>query len=252
MVRTMTTVYTEQVRCAICGEETECTGIGSTNALGSPDLDTRPPEMERSTIHAWVQRCPRCGYCASNLGQGESHIGDLLEKPEYVAQLREPDSPALANSFLCKAMIDDYNKEWANATWALIHAAWACDDASHSRQAQKCRERAVGMLGKAEESGQSLTDQGDTDTAILVDLMRRSDHLAEAKEVIQSRGHPSRETVIRKIMYYQILLIERGDLQSHTIAEALHGEQDRAASNTGTLDSDTACTTGKRWWQVWK
>jgi hypothetical protein len=57
----MTTLYREKSRCAVCGIATEYTSIGSTNAFGSPDLDTRPPEMQRSTIFAWVQRCPECG-----------------------------------------------------------------------------------------------------------------------------------------------------------------------------------------------
>ena len=59
---TMTTVYHQNITCAICGTEFEYTGIASTNAFGPTDLDTQPPEMERSTIDAWVQRCPQCGY----------------------------------------------------------------------------------------------------------------------------------------------------------------------------------------------
>lgn len=54
----MTTLYEAKAQCAVCGTESEYTGIGSTNSFGSPDLDTRPLKMKRSTIVDWIQRCP--------------------------------------------------------------------------------------------------------------------------------------------------------------------------------------------------
>ncbi len=44
----MTTIYNKKITCCLCNKESEYRGIGSTNAFGSPDLDTRPPQMQRS------------------------------------------------------------------------------------------------------------------------------------------------------------------------------------------------------------
>lgn len=46
----MTTIYSEAVKCPYCNTKVEITHLGSTNAFGAMDLDTRPPEMQRSTI----------------------------------------------------------------------------------------------------------------------------------------------------------------------------------------------------------
>ncbi|MBR4908658.1 MAG: hypothetical protein IKZ43_06585 [Acidaminococcaceae bacterium] len=46
----MTTMFRQKYKCAVCGAEQEFYGIASTNSFGSPDLDLRPPEMQRSTM----------------------------------------------------------------------------------------------------------------------------------------------------------------------------------------------------------
>jgi len=170
----MTTLYEHKVRCSVCGREAQYSGIGSTNAFGSPDLDTRPPEGERSTMFAWVQKCPNCGYCASDLSKVQPGAKDVVETPAYKKQLNNRHYPELANSLLCKAMVDEGTRYFVKATWAIIHAAWVCDDAGSFDQASECRRKAIEMLEKAEESGQDWAEQDGTSTAILVDLLRRS------------------------------------------------------------------------------
>jgi len=61
----MTTLFPQKETCFVCGNTSEHTVIGSTNAFGSPDLDLRPPEMQRSTITHRVQRCPTRATCRS-------------------------------------------------------------------------------------------------------------------------------------------------------------------------------------------
>lgn len=124
----MTTLYHEKKRCAVCGAQHEYTSIGSTNAFGSPDLDTRPPEMQRSTIFAWVQRCPKCGFCASNISKASDQAISVIRSEAYHEQLSDPSMPELANSFLCKSIIDETAGDYGSAAWSLIHAAWVCDD----------------------------------------------------------------------------------------------------------------------------
>ena len=51
----MTTVFPQTVRCSVCGAENEMMVVASTNTFGGTmDLDTRPPEMKRSTMRKEV------------------------------------------------------------------------------------------------------------------------------------------------------------------------------------------------------
>ena len=42
----MTTIFDTQKKCATCGTPSVIYEVGSTNSFGSPDMDTRPPEMK--------------------------------------------------------------------------------------------------------------------------------------------------------------------------------------------------------------
>lgn len=216
----MTTEIRDVLRCGLCAHESEFTIIGSTNAVGHPDLDTRPPPMERSTLFAWVQRCPGCGYCAAD-------ISNPCETPEVVAgeaykrQLNDNAFPALANSFLCKAMLDKVTDDLRAATWAHIHAAWACDDADHPAQAKKCRKNAAELLQLAESKGQKICDQRGLSTAILVDLLRRAGEREKAGLVLARPSKFKVDNVIKDILNFQAVLLDKRDPDCHTVEEVL-------------------------------
>jgi uncharacterized protein (DUF2225 family) len=216
----MTTLYEEKARCAVCGSETEHTVIGSTNTFGSPDLDTRPPEMKRSTIFAWVQRCPECGYCTSDVSAASSQAAAVVRSPEYTRQLSDSTCPELVNAFLCKALIDEGSGDYAAAAWSLIHAAWACDDAEKAEPARTCRGKAADMIEKALGNGQKVAEQDGADTAIRVDLLRRAGRASEARKLITTNRPASAEDIIADILDLQDALLTDGDEACHTIAEA--------------------------------
>jgi len=217
----MTTLYKEKARCAVCETVTEYTGIGSTNAFGSPDLDTRPPEMERSTIFVWVKRCPACGYCAADVSNAAPQAPSVVRSPEYARQLADLTYPELANRFLCKALLDKNSEDYAEASWSLIHAAWACDDAKRDVQAKTCRTKAADMIRNALERGQKIADQDGAEVAIQVDLLRRADRLSDARQLIQTQRPAITEEFILKILVFQETLIASGDKACHTISEVL-------------------------------
>lgn len=217
----MTTLYEKKVRCAVCGTETGLKGIGSTNTFGLPDLDTRPPEMRRSTIFAWVQQCPECGYCSSDVSKAPLQASSLIQSPEYRRQLTDSTCPKLANGFSCKALIDAGANDFASATWALIHAAWACDDAKKPDAAKTCRSKAADMMLKAIENGQEIAKQEGAETAIRVDLLRRAGRHAEARQLIATKGPAITEDIISKILAFQDALLGKDDEACHTISEAL-------------------------------
>jgi hypothetical protein len=229
----MTTVTEKRVRCCLCSAENEFIGIGSTNAFGSSDLDTRPPEMARSTIWAWVQCCQECGYCASDVAAPRPEAADVVSTKEYKRQLLDPTYPVWANSFLCKALIDSACREFSAATWALIHAAWVCDDSNRPDQAVMCREKAAEMLAVAEEHGQQVAKPGGWSTCILVDLLRRSGRLDDAQSVIAARRDTITEDDIVRILDFQTALIEKNDILCHTAAEVFGKEQQTGRGSHG-------------------
>jgi hypothetical protein len=215
----MTTVYKEKTRCSVCGTESEFYGIASTSTFGSADLDSRPPELKRSTIPAWVQRCPECGLCESDLSKSGPELRTIVQSQEYRDQLNDSAFPKLANSFMCRAIICWKSRDYAAATWALIHAAWVCDDLKCADKAVECRQKAADMLVLAEEQGY-MADQGGTSTVILVDLLRRSGRLNQARRVMAERREGITEEKILRILEFQSALIQKGDVSCHTIAEA--------------------------------
>ena len=155
----MTTHYKEIKPCSVCGAENEYIGISSTGTFGSQDLDSCPPERLRSTIFAWVQRCSDCGYCAADVSE-TCYAGarEIVNSQEYKERLNDPTYPELANSFLCKAIIDRKSRALAAATMALMWAAWSCDDSGHLDQARKCRQKAAEMLVIAEKNGKQVSN----------------------------------------------------------------------------------------------
>jgi hypothetical protein len=224
----MTTYYKEIKQCSVCGARNEYTGIGSTGTFGPQDLDTRPSERKRSTIVAWVQRCPDCGYCAVDLSEACCpEAREIVNSREYKERLNDPTYPELANSFLCKAIIDRKSGALAAATLSLMWAAWFCDDSGHLDQARVCRQKAAEMLVIAEDDGQQVFKREGANTAILVDLLRRSGQIEEARKAIAARRGGITEEVIVRILDFQATLLDKNDVSCHTIAEVI-GQDNRS------------------------
>ncbi len=138
----MTRWLQKAVRCGVCNAEGEYPMLASTNEFGSADLDMRPPEMRRSTMRGWVQRCHQCAYCAPDLSEGPAIASEVITSPAYCQQRENEAYPELANSFLCWSLIGKAADLDAEAGWAAVNAAWVCDDAEAPSAADQCRLRA--------------------------------------------------------------------------------------------------------------
>lgn len=213
----MTLIYSVSFECSICGASSQHGQIFSTNEMGSPDLDFRPSEYARSTISEWVQRCPECGYCSSNISKTLEKAKEIIQTPDYKKQLSDKNYPELANFFLCKAMIDDAHNMKVEATWSLIHAAWVCDDADNQPNAVNCRNKAALMLREVIELGEHLSKEEGINTVILVDLLRRSGQFEEARSEIKKNIALVDNDNYNKILEFQLILIQISDLNCYNI-----------------------------------
>jgi len=221
----LTTLYLEKAKCAVCGKRVKYTAVSSTNAYERPDLDARPSEMERSTMIFWINACPSCGYSAPDLSWRVKGLSEIVRSDSYQAQLNNPEFPELANAFLCFSLIQEHTGNYSRAGWHSIYAAWACDDYDNDGGAKKCRLKAVRLLQKARENGQSLGKRIGVEEAILADLLRRSGQFELALKVCDEGLRKNPERIISDILRFQKVLIGRSDVARHTVAEAIREDQ---------------------------
>lgn len=237
----MTTIFTSEVKCSVCGSLSAHPSVGSTNTFGgAPDLDTRPPEMMRSTIGSWVQRCPHCGYCARQLMQEAASADRTMNTIAYRQQLSATTFSELGNHFLCHALIREAERDAAAAGWAAIHAAWACDDVETSLHlwpqalpegtqespsaagsaAIRCRRRAIELLERARSAGQQFASEAGAEEAILADLYRRIGQFDRVEALCDHGIAKIPEDLIRQVLGFERELAQRSDMACHTISEA--------------------------------
>lgn len=225
----MTTLVDLQKTCYVCGNMGNYTGIGSTNTFcGTPDLDTRPPEMERSTISFWVQRCEVCGYCADDISTGTSGVVDLPKTQEYNDLLEGGSLSDLAATFLCSAMLQEAAGDQTGAGWAALHAAWVCDDAYDRPSADRCRAEALRHFNSARLAGESIADDKGIEDAIIADLLRRSGQFDETLEHCGDSLSRPCEPIIDGMLRFQIALAQRKDANCYTIAAAREFAEERS------------------------
>lgn len=228
----MTTIHTVNVKCALCGSVIEAISISSIYIRGFPDLDTRPSEMERSTICWWIQACPSCGYCAPRISQFIEKASELIQTPSYKSQLNNPEFPSLANKFLCYSLIQEHNGKYADAAWACIHAAWVCDDERYEIGSLKCRKKAIELLEKARENRIKYAKDKWTEITIMVDLLRRSGQFESALKVCEEGLKSRPEGIVSKILNFQKKLINDLDLSCHSVSEITTGNESKVENSS--------------------
>ncbi len=226
----MTTLRFLDQSCAVCGTQVRCSVLGSTNAFGSPDLDLRPPEMQRSTMSYWLQECSACGFVNADLAEAITGAAGVLASPEYQAVLTDEACPPLARRFARFALLRA--EDLATAGLALVHAAWACDDGRAAGRAAAYRSRAADLLSslpppdETAEDDEARASQG----VRVVDLLRRAGRFAEARALaarLADRPSLASQAVVGAVLRYQQRLIGAGDAGRHTIQEAMAGEGGR-------------------------
>jgi hypothetical protein len=218
----VTTICEVEVTCAICGSQQTVREIGSTNAVGPMDLDTRPPQMKRSTLHLWVHECEECGYVAADLGDAAEARQTAPLWHAYLAELNRADRPRVANRFVCRSLFDEAAGEHAAAGWRRLHAAWACDDAEQADEARVQRRAALECFERARAAGQRAEKSMIAgDEMLLADIARRAGEFAQAESYVAAglaqAGVSSR---IAGWLEFQRKLAAERDIGRHTVDEA--------------------------------
>ena len=217
----MTTIYKEDVECSVCGTTESQSFLGSTSAFGSADLDTRPPELERSTLAQRIYRCSKCLYCSSDLTTCSEETVEIVQSSEYQDIVGNTSLPETASSFLALSFLSYRLQEYQAAAWSAISAAWICDDHGLAEDAISCRLKALELINEGLSGPEKLAHQEGASEAITIDLMRRAGLFEEAKQVATSINTSETDETIAKVIAFAIHLIDKRDDGIYTIKQAL-------------------------------
>ncbi len=217
-----TTMREKQVTCAVCNQSSSQTVIMSTNSFGYPDLDLRPPEMRRSTMRYWVEKCPHCGYSSASIAKLIKGAKEFVAAKEYKQQIKDSTYTELANKFLAAAMIYKNADNLKSAAWSNVHAAWASDDANQPQNSINCRKKALAVFFLIEKKGDKIFNEIGGLELIITDLLRRSAQFDLAEKYIE-KGLALKDLhkVVKKCLLFEKKLIAKKDSEVHTIGEVM-------------------------------
>lgn len=167
----MSSIQRIENECAICGMKSIFRTLLSTNTIGSSDLDFRPSEMKRSTMDLWIQECPNCGYISEEISDKSNVEPEWLKSDSYSSCNGIDFVSKLAKNFYKQYMIAVEDGNTKTAFFALLHAAWACDDANDDKNSDLCRKMAIPVATSLIESDKSKKE---IYQVIRADMMRRA------------------------------------------------------------------------------
>ncbi|MFN9771734.1 MAG: hypothetical protein ACK54X_03775 [Burkholderiales bacterium] len=208
--------------CALCGETVRMPPAPATNAIGSPDLDARPPGVARTALPLRVQCCPSCGYCARDLTVETPGSREAVDEEEYVEVLDDDELPEKAREFLCLARLDGAAGRFDDAFWSTLSAAWIADDADDLDGAERCRALALAALRMARAAGRRVGSEPGVEDVVEVDLLRRMGEFADAERCIRRALDRRPDEVVDQLLRFQRDLVAARDRFPHRVSEALN------------------------------
>jgi hypothetical protein len=203
-------------QCAICGTfseqpEAPSPDLAPPAALAAPDLDTRPPEPERSTIGAWMQDCPSCGYAAADLTRAAPGVDALLKTAGY----KECPGPFARHAYILERL-----GFYADAGWTALHGAWAFDDAGDESSARRMRSAALSYWKEGRGANQHFMETVAEEFSIVTDILRRIGDFGQAQSTariaLQDEHLPP---LLEDALRFQLTLIQQKDAAVHSLAE---------------------------------
>ncbi len=214
------TTYIEQTQvCCLCGTENDCNVLGSTNSMGSPDLDLRPAPMERGTMEFWFHECSSCHYVSVDLAGESENAKSIVDSEEYQSLLANDSLPKIARRFALCSLLNSQDREISGT--ALLRAAWVCDDEQNPQLAKSFRSQSADTLKKLQPFEDS--EEQATTATMLIDVLRRAERFEEAiklsNQLLKFKA-VKRSEVMLAVVKYQLSLSESQSAEVHLVSDA--------------------------------
>lgn len=210
-------------RCAACASPVDLPVEPAVIAIGSPDLDTRPPGAARAQAVTRVRRCPVCGLCARDLAVLPAGAKAGIAESDYRELLADGTLPETARHWLCAARLEAAAGRLDDAFWSTLSAAWIADDAADPDAAARCRLLAVVALRLARAAGKRLAQRDGVAEIVEVDLLRRAGEFADARRCARRALERPREDVVERLLRFELDLVDAQDRGAHPVSEAVDG-----------------------------
>lgn len=203
----MTTISQIEVKCPVCENEFEINVIMSTNSFGSPDLDLRPPEMQRSTMNMWVHECPGCGYVSGNFSNDAGVEREYIQCEFYRTCEGMNFTNPLSERFYRRYLIESEDLE---KFFLLLYCVWACDDANDSDNATAIRKMCIDILENLD-----LDESMELQRA---DLLRRTRQFARLIEEYENKTYS--QDIYNQVIDFHIRKAHEKDDSCYTVEDA--------------------------------
>lgn len=208
--------------CAVCGKKHlyRFPAFGNTDAGPYPHLDLRLRMIDRDGMERLVHECPECGYTAKDVSKPTQVTRAYLDSEEYRSCGSMHFAEPLAGRFYRQHLILLRDRKFSEAVFALLHAAWVCDDDGEAANAAACRRTAADLLEREVLPG----ERTDVYDLLYADLLRRSGQFEKLIDQF-SEIRPELEEY-RRLIAFEYVLAEKQDDGCHTIKEALRYHAD--------------------------
>ncbi len=221
----MTTIGSVDIVCSVCKAASEQRCVYSTNRFGSPDLDLRPPEMERSTIRLWLMECPSCGFVNGDISEAMPGAAEAIALKDY-KDLKVPgDRAGLMTRFLRHSFLRERTGGYRAAADSALCAAWCADDAGREAAAAGMRTRAADLIWKTIETGETAgAEDLNTLKIRLSDILRRAGKWDEAAALCDALLARRQDAVTGGVLRFEKKLCAAKDARCYTVADADSGD----------------------------
>ena len=224
-------------KCVVCQAESMQIILLSSSSFSAPDLDLRPASMARNTMQWWIQKCPKCGYVAKDIAAecpSVQDVMDTIKSDAYQSCDGRCPMPKLAQDFYRQFLLATKAKD---AFWALLHAAWECDDYGDEENARYCRSLALEKLNLVIEQAKNKEEL----QVVRMDLLRRT---ANFDMLIQEyQGKRFSDDTLNQIAAFQLDRARSRDTACYTVTDAMNANLYRKPASD---DSNTCPRCGGR------
>lgn len=224
--------YRERKRtCAVCGKKHlyRFPAFGRRDAGPDPYLDLRLPMIDRDGMERLVQECPFCGYAAKDVNRPTQVTREYLGSEEYRTCGGLCFGEPLAGRFYRQHLILLRDEKFSEAFFALLRAAWLCDDDGEAANAAACRRAAADLM----EREILPNERTDVYELLYADVLRRSGQFEKLVDQF-SEIRPETEDY-RRLIVFEYVLAEKQNDGCYTIKDALqfHGDLEVLPAENG-------------------